>query len=109
VDSNFRVRHRHCNLLKRGSGHDERQVGKDKVNPRQTALLVKSQDASMGKLTPAETVREHNRGKKAAGDGRSRYWSESWTYPFESDDHYEARRQAFEQGFDPQFQQHSGD
>jgi hypothetical protein len=30
----------------------------------------------MGTLTPDETVREHNRGRKAAGDGRSRYWSE---------------------------------
>jgi hypothetical protein len=107
VDFNFRVRHRHCDFPKRGSGHDERQIGKGEVNPRQTAPPVKSQDASMGTLTLAETVREHNRGKKAAGDGRSRYWSEPWAYPFESDDHYEARRQAFEQGFDPRFQQHS--
>jgi hypothetical protein len=45
----------------------------------------------MGTLTPDETVREHNRGRKAAGDGRSRYWSEPWAYPFESDEHYELR------------------
>ena len=32
----------------------------------------------MGKLTPAETVREHDRGKKAAAEGRLRYWSEPW-------------------------------
>jgi len=61
----------------------------------------------MGKLTSKETVREHDRGKKAARDRRSRYWSEPWAYPFESDEHYEERRQAFEQGYDPQFQQHS--
>jgi hypothetical protein len=34
----------------------------------------------MGTLTPEETVREHNRGRKAAGDGRSRYWCEPWAY-----------------------------
>ena len=28
----------------------------------------------MGKLTPEETVREHNRGRKAVDEGRSRYW-----------------------------------
>jgi hypothetical protein len=32
----------------------------------------------MGILTPEEMVREHNRGKKAARKGRSRYWSEPW-------------------------------
>ncbi len=58
----------------------------------------------MGILTPKETVREYNRGKKAAREGSSRYWSEPWAYPFESDEHYEERRQAFEQGYDPQFQ-----
>jgi hypothetical protein len=47
----------------------------------------------MGTLTPEEMVREHNRGRKAA-------------YPFESDEHYELRRQAFEQGYSDQFQQH---
>jgi len=56
----------------------------------------------MGKLTPAETVREHNLGQKAASEGRSRYWSEPWAYPFESDEHYEGRREAFEQGFSVQ-------
>ena len=56
-------------------------------------------------LTPKETVREYNRGKNAAREGRSRYWSEPWAYPFESDEHYEERWQAFEQGYDPQFQQ----
>jgi hypothetical protein len=61
----------------------------------------------MGILTPEETVREHNRGNKAAGEGRSRYWSEPWAYPFESDEHYEGRREAFEHGYDPQLQQHS--
>jgi hypothetical protein len=55
----------------------------------------------MGKLTPEETVREHNRGRKAVGEGRSRYWSEPWAYPFESDEHYEERRQAFERGYGP--------
>ena len=53
----------------------------------------------MGKLTPEETVHEHNRGRKAVGEGRSRYWSEPWAYPFESEEHYELRRQAFEQGY----------
>ena len=57
----------------------------------------------MGVLTLKETVREHNRGKKAAGEGRSRYWSEPWAYPFESDEHYEGRREAFDQAFDPRF------
>ena len=58
----------------------------------------------MGKLTPEEAVREHNRGRKAVGEGHSRYWSEPWAYPFESDEHYEERRQAFERGYDHQFQ-----
>ena len=47
----------------------------------------------MGKLTPEETVREHNRGRRAVSEGCSRYWSEPWAYPFESDEHYEERRQ----------------
>jgi hypothetical protein len=109
VDSNFRNRHCNCNLLKCGSGHDERQISKGEVSSPQITFLVKSQEASMGKLTLAEKVREHNRGKKTAGEDRSRYWSEPWAYSFESDEHYEARRQAFEQGFDPRFQQHSED
>jgi hypothetical protein len=100
VDFNFRNRHCHCNFLKCGSGHDERQTSKGEVNAHQITLLVKAQEASMGELTSAEMVREHDRGKKAAAEGRSRYWSEPWAYPYESDAHYEARRQAFEQGFD---------
>ena len=61
----------------------------------------------MVKLTAEEKVCEYNRGQKAARQGRSRYWSEPWAYPFESDEHYELRRQAFEQGYSHQFQQHS--
>ena len=57
----------------------------------------------MGKLTREEAVREHNRGRKAVDEGRSRYWSEPWAYPFESDEHYEERTQAFEQGYDFSF------
>ena len=54
----------------------------------------------MDKLTSEETMRERNRGR-AVGEGRSRYWSEPWAYPFESEEHYELRRQAFEQGYGP--------
>jgi hypothetical protein len=61
----------------------------------------------MGKLRPEEAVREHNRGRKAIDEGRSRYWSEPWAYPFESNEHYELRRQAFEQSYCHQFQQRS--
>ena len=63
----------------------------------------------MGKLTTDKAMSEHNRGKKAVGEGRSRYWSEPWAYPFESNEHYEERRQAFERGYDYQFQHHSQD
>ena len=63
----------------------------------------------MGKLTSEETVREHNRGKKAVGEGRSRYWSEPWAYPFESDEHYELRRQAFEQCYTAQHRHKCGE
>jgi hypothetical protein len=48
----------------------------------------------MGKLTAEQKVREYNRGQKAASEGRSRSWSEPWAYPFESDQHYEERREA---------------
>src|SRR5215831_3345567 len=48
----------------------------------------------MGKLTAEQKVREYNRGQKAAREGRSRSWSEPWAYPFESDQHYEERREA---------------
>jgi hypothetical protein len=53
----------------------------------------------MGKLTVKQKVREHDRGQKAASEGRSRSWSEPWAYPFESDEHYEERREAFNQGY----------
>jgi hypothetical protein len=53
----------------------------------------------MGKLTAAQKVREYNRGQKAARECRSRSWSEPWAYPFESEQHYEERREAFNQGY----------
>ena len=58
----------------------------------------------MGKLTIEQNEREYNRGQKAARQGRSRYWSEPSAYPFESDQHYEGRAEAFDQGYDDQFQ-----
>ena len=67
--------------------------------PTDRTLLVKSQEVSMGKLTAEQTVREYNRGQKAASEGRPRSWSEPWAYPFESDQHYEGRREAFNQGY----------
>jgi hypothetical protein len=69
------------------------------IIPRLITLLVESQEVSMGKLTAEQKVREHNRGQKAASEGRSRSWSEPWAYPFESDQHYEERREAFNQGY----------
>ena len=53
----------------------------------------------MGKLTAEQKVREYTRGQKAASEGRSRSWSEPWAYPFESNQHYEERREAFNQGY----------
>src|SRR6516165_1179524 len=53
----------------------------------------------MGKLTAKRKAREYNRGKKAAREGRSRSWSEPWAYTFESNQHYEERREAFNQGY----------
>jgi hypothetical protein len=53
----------------------------------------------MGKLTVEQKVREHDRGQKAAREGRPRSWSEPWAYPFESDEHYEERRVAFNEGY----------
>jgi hypothetical protein len=53
----------------------------------------------MGKLTVEQQMRERNRGQKAANEGRQRSWSEPWAYPFESDEHYEERREAFNQGY----------
>jgi hypothetical protein len=57
----------------------------------------------MGKLTAEQKVREYNRGQKAARDGRSRYWSEPSAYPFESDEHFQGRAEAFDQGYDDEF------
>ena len=53
----------------------------------------------MGKLTAEQKVCEYNRGRKAASEGRSRSSSEPRAYPFESDRHYEERREAFNQGY----------
>jgi hypothetical protein len=53
----------------------------------------------MGNLTAEQKMREYNRGQKAAREGRSRSWSEPWAYPFESDQHYEERREAFNEGY----------
>jgi hypothetical protein len=53
----------------------------------------------MGKLTVEQKVREYDRGQKAASESRPRSWSEPWAYPFESDEHYEERREAFNQGY----------
>lgn len=53
----------------------------------------------MGTLTAEQKVREYNRGQKAAREGRSRSWSEPWAYPFESNQRYEERREAFNQGY----------
>ena len=61
----------------------------------------------MGKLTPEGQLREHDRGQKAARERRSRYWNDPWAYPFESAEHYEARREAFDQGYDHQSQHRS--
>jgi hypothetical protein len=103
VDFNFCVSHRLCNFLKCGSGYDDRQISQGVKSICLISHLVRSQEASMGKLTLEETVREYNRGRKAVGEGRSRYWSEPWAYPFESNEHSEERRQAFEQGYDLSF------
>ena len=53
----------------------------------------------MGKLTVEQKILEHGRGQKAAREGRPRSWSEPRAYPFESDEHYEERREAFNQGY----------
>ena len=53
----------------------------------------------MGKLTAEQKVREYNRGQKAAREGRSHSSSEPCPHPFESDQHYEERREAFNQGY----------
>ena len=56
----------------------------------------------MGKLTAEHKVREYDRGQKAARQNRSRYWSEPSAYPFESNEHYQGRTEAFDQGYDDQ-------
>jgi hypothetical protein len=53
----------------------------------------------MGKLTVEQKMREHDRGQKVAREDRPRSWSGPWAYPFESDEHYEERREAFNQGY----------
>ena len=53
----------------------------------------------MNKLTAEQRLREYNRGQKAAREARSRSWSEPWAYPFEPDQHYEERRDAFNEGY----------
>jgi hypothetical protein len=53
----------------------------------------------MGKLTVEQKMREHDRGQKATREGRPRSWSDPWAYPFESDENYEERREAFNQGY----------
>ncbi|MGB7462315.1 MAG: hypothetical protein WBW14_05425, partial [Candidatus Acidiferrum sp.] len=50
-------------------------------------------------LTVEQKMRERDRGRKVAREGRPRSWSEPWAYPFESDEHYEERREAFNQGY----------
>ena len=68
-------------------------------SPADHPFLVKSQEVSMGKLTAEQKMHEYNRGQKAASEGQSRSWSEPWAYPFESNQHYEERREAFNQGY----------
>jgi hypothetical protein len=97
------IRHRNscCCLLKRSSGHDAVWSAK-RSGSRKIALLIESQEVSMGKLTAEQKVREYNRGQNAAKKGHSRYWSEPSAYPFESDEHYQGRTEAFDQGYDDQ-------
>jgi hypothetical protein len=60
------------------------------------------QEAGMSKPTAEQKVRAYNRGQKAAKEGRSRYWSEPSAYPFESEEHYQGRTEAFDRGYDDQ-------
>ena len=55
----------------------------------------------MGKLNgrAEDAGARHDPGQKVASEGRPRSWSEPWAYPFESDEHYEERREAFNQGY----------
>jgi hypothetical protein len=96
----FIRRHNTCFYLPlRGSNDRPVKSAKPSIT-----VLVQSSEASMGTLTADQKVREYNRGQKAAREGRSRYWSEPSAYPFESDEHYEGRAGAFDQGYDDQFQ-----
>jgi len=56
----------------------------------------------MGKLTAEQKLREYNRGQRTAREGRPR--SEPSAYPFESNQHYDGRSEAYGQGYDDQFQ-----
>jgi hypothetical protein len=85
-------------------GSNDRAVKSAKLNEPSITVFVQSSEASMGTLTADQKVREYNRGQKAAREGRSRYWSEPSAYPFESDEHYEGRAGAFDEGYDDQFQ-----
>ena len=51
MDFTFRGCHRLCNFLKCGSGYDDRQISQGEVNLSLTSHLVRSQEASMRKLT----------------------------------------------------------
>src|SRR6516165_8023672 len=66
---------------------------------KEWSWLVSSQETSIAKLTVEQKMRERERGQKAAREGRPRSWSEPWAYPFESDEHYEERKEAFNQGY----------
>jgi hypothetical protein len=66
---------------------------------RKIALLIESMGMSMGKLTADQKTRAYNRGQNAAKKGHSRYWSEPSAYPFESDEHYQGRTEAFDRGY----------
>jgi hypothetical protein len=65
-------------------------------------VLLSAREVSMSKLTAEQKVREYNRGQKAAKKGQSRYWSDPSAYPFESEEHYQGRTEAFDQGYDDQ-------
>jgi hypothetical protein len=65
-------------------------------------VLLSAREVSMSKLTAEQKVREYNRGQKAAKKGQSRYWSDPSAYPFESEEHYQGRAEAFDQGYDDQ-------
>jgi hypothetical protein len=99
----FIRRHNSCFYLPL-HGSNDRAVKSAKLSESSITFFVQSSEASMGTLTADQKVREYNRGQKAAREGRSRYWSEPSAYPFESDEHYEGRAGAFDEGYDDQFQ-----